>query len=789
MIGQTVSHYRILEKLGGGGMGVVYRAEDTRLGRQVALKFLPERLFSSHQARERFQREARAASALNHPGICTVYDVDAHEGEPFISMELLEGQTLQQRMGRPFKEEELLEVATQLADALGAAHAKGIVHRDIKPANIFLTARGQAKILDFGLAKLGGAGQAAADDVEGSKAPTRTAEQHLTSPGTTVGTVAYMSPEQARGETLDARTDVFSLGAVLYEMATGERLFARPSSLETLAAVLEGRPSLAPLERAAIPQRLKGIVRRCLAKSPAERYHDARGLLDDIRAEKATTTRSPGRTPRWLGLGAVIGVLVLAFGIVRWWEAHEGGASHVHSVAVLPLENLSGDPEQEYFADGMTEALITELSRIRALRVISRTSAMRYKSTDKSLPEIAGELGVDAVVEGSVLRVGDRVRVATQLIDASTDRNLWAESYDRDLRDVLALYSDVARAVTREIEVTLTPAEVSRMSEAGTVLPEAYEAYLRGRYHLNKYAPDEVERAVSYFERAIEAEPRYAAAYAGLAESYNWLGTAFLGEPPASSRRKAVAAARRALTIDPSLAEAHTALGWAEFSASDVDGAERAFQRALELAPNSSEAHRLYAYFVASQGELDEAVRQARMAVDLDPVSVIAQTALGHMLLVAGRNDEGLAELDRALELDPRFMFALQLRGVSLLHRGRVSEAVSSFESITAAPGGSSAVAVAGLGCAYVGAGDTPKAKELLKGLLARSDAQYVPQAPIAWLYSCLGENDEAIGWLQRAFAERPVTLRLVLRTWWSRDDPFRTDPRVQYLLRHPGRE
>jgi len=785
MLGTNLSHYQIREKLGEGGMGVVYRARDLTLGRDVAVKVLRTDVAPDSDRRRRFEREARAASALNHPNIVTIYEIAEDAGTSFLAMEFVEGRTLRSLLGNgPLPPSQILEISRQIVEGLAKAHAAGIVHRDLKPENIMVGADGYAKILDFGLAKLWPKQDGAAVD-----SALATEEHFETATGTLLGTPAYMSPEQAVGLPVDSRSDLFSLGAILYEMATGERLFARPSPVETLAAVVEAKPSLASLERAPVPQRLKGIVRRCLAKSPAERYHDTHELVEDLRAESVPAMRSPSRTPRWLPLGAVVGVLALVLASSPWWAGREGGTSRIRSLAVLPLENLSGDPEQEYFADGMTEALITELSRIKALRVISRTSAMRYKNTDKSLHEIASELDVDAVVEGSVLRVGDRVRVATQLIDASTDRNLWAESYDRELRDVLALHSEVARAVTREIEVALTPTEVSRMSDAGTVLPEAYEAYLRGRYHLNKFAPDEVEKAVSYFERAIAVEPGYAAAYAGLAESYNWLGTVFLGEPPASSRRKAVVAANRALEIDPNLAEAHTALGWAEFSGWEVGAAERAFQRALELNPNSSEARRLYAYLVASREDFDEAVRQARMAVELDPISAIAQTALGHMFLLAGRYDEALTEFGKALELEPHFMFALQLRGTTLLHSGRFEEAVTTFERLNAMPGGGSVVAVAGLGCASVGAGDTSRARALLSGLLARSETEYVPPAPIAWLYSCLGENDEAVAWLERASGERMVTLRLALRAWWPKDDPFRADPRVQKLLSRIGRE
>jgi serine/threonine protein kinase/tetratricopeptide (TPR) repeat protein len=787
MLGTTLSHYEIRETLGEGGMGVVYRARDTDLGRDVAVKLLRSDVAPDSERRRRFEQEARAASALNHPNIVTIYEIGEHAGARYLAMEFVEGRTLRSLLeDGPMPASQILELARQIAEGLAKAHAAGIVHRDLKPENIMVSTDGYVKILDFGLAKLWPEPERATVDPE-----MPTLQRFETGKGILLGTPAYMSPEQARGLPVDSRSDLFSFGAILYEMATGENPFARPSAAETLAAVLEAKPSFAPLERASVPLRLKGVVQRCLSKSPDERHDTTRELAEALRAESAPMEPSPSRRQRRLGLGALVGIgaLVLLVAILLWWRGQESRTHEIRSIAVLPLENLSGDPEQEYFADGMTEALITELSRIGALRVISRTSAMRYRDTDKSLPEIASELHVDAVVEGSVMRVGDRVRVATQLIDAATDRNLWAESYDRELKDVLALHSDVARAVAREIEVALTPGESSRMSENKTVRPEAYQAYLRGRYHLNKFAPDEVEEAISHFESALAMEPRYAAAYAGLADCYNWLGTAFLGEPPASSRLKAVEAANHALEIDPNLAEAYGALGWAEFTGGDARGAKRAFERALVLNPSSSEAHRLYAYLFASQEKFDEAIGQARMATDLDPVSVFTQTALGHVLLVAGRYDEGLRELDKALELGPRFIFAHVLRGVAYLHKAMFAEAVSAFQSIPTAPGESTAPAIAGLGCAYVGTGRTSEARELLHTLLARSAERYVPQAPIAWLYSCLGEDDEAVARLERAAEEGSGSLNVVLRTWWPESHPLRHDPRVRDLLRRIGQD
>ncbi len=493
LVGKTVSHYRVLEKLGGGGMGVVYRAEDTRLDRHVALKFLPEEMAQDKQALERFKREARAASALNHPNICTVHDIDEHEGRVFIVMELLEGHTLGHRIsGKPLPTELVLELGNQIAGALAAAHAKGITHRDVKPANIFVTEQEQAKLLDFGLAMIAMRAEAATETGARHDLPTATSGtpsgDDLTRTGMLMGTVPYMSPEQVRGEPLDAQTDLFSFGTVLYEMTTGQPAFSGETIGQIFDAILSHEPMAPRLLNPRVPAALQRLITKALSKKRQERYQNASELGADFKGVHLEMER---RRVRWRNraLAAALGVLLVLVGISwRLGRLRPGvpAAGQIQSIAVLPLENLSGDPAQEYFADGMTDALITDLGQVATLRVISRTSVMQYKGAKKPLPQIAQELNVDAVVEGTVQRSGNRVRITAQLLEARTDRHLWAESYERDAGEIIRLEEQTALAIAHEVSGRLSTAEETRLGSQRAVNPRAYDAYLHGRYLWNE---------------------------------------------------------------------------------------------------------------------------------------------------------------------------------------------------------------------------------------------------------------------------------------------------------------
>ena len=743
--GSRLGDYEIVSLLGPGGFGGAYRARDLRLHRDVAIKVLPEALSADAAALHRFEREAMAAARLNHPNIVTIHSIEHGGAVHLIVMELVEGQTLDRIIpegGLPL--EKFLDLAAELSDAVAAAHGKGIIHRDLKPGNIMVDNRGRIKILDFGIAKMT------------ELAAPEASELQETEPGMVMGTFPYMSPEQLEGKKLDSRTDIFSLGAVLYQMATGERPVRGNTHAELISAILRDKPKSLMDLRADLPLSLQRVLERCLAKKVEERYtapelHDA---IEQLRQ------KNPSRRHAASSASA------------------EG--PHVRSLAVLPLENLSRDPEQEYFAEGMTESLITSLAKISALRVISRTTAMLYKQTDKSLPQIARELNVDAVVEGTVQRSGEQVCVSAQLIQASTDTHLWAGSYARDLRDVLALQSEVARAIAKEVQVRLTPKEQVQLARSSQVDPKAYEAYLKGRYHWNKRDLEGLTKGAEYFQEATENDPTYAAAYAGLADSASRLGF-WADVAPAEGCARGKAAALKAIEMDNTLSEAYAALCYASIHYDfDVRAAEEAARRADELDPCNAFAVQGRACCLTVSGRAEEAAAEGLRAVQLEPLSLILQWTAGMFLYCARQYDEAIALSRKTLELDPKFAPSHYALGMAFVQKRMYGQAVGEME--VANQISQRGVFYLGfLGSVYGAVGRKEDAFKIINELRELSKQRHVSPFWAGLIYAALCEKDQAFLWLERALEDHAPWMAYLKAPPWF--DNLRSDPRYYRLL------
>jgi eukaryotic-like serine/threonine-protein kinase len=794
MVGQAISHYSVTEKIGEGGMGVVYRAHDLTLHRDVALKFLSIDVLDDRLAKENILKEARAISALNHPNICTIYEIGEAGGRPYLAMEYLEGQPLSREVMRGgLSVDVLVRYGIQLADALGHAHERGIVHRDLKAANVMVTPSGRLKVLDFGLSRR--MEKKVSED-------TTEYDPGRKSPGFITGTLPYTAPELLKGTEADARSDIWALGIILYELAAGKRPFRGGTPYELSDAILRGAP---PAIVPPLPFVVQSVIDKCLDKDPSQRYHsggEVRAALEAAstaaksdRVPIATLARAED-TPRrpavshrtiFYTAGFVI-LLALTVAGLSWKGRKPPSTARVvpgaiQSLAVLPLANLSGDPAQDYFADGMTDALITQLSQIRKLRVISRTSVMQYKHSQKPLSEIARDLNVDAVVEGSVVRANGRVRISAKLLQASVEQSLWADSYERDFTDVLALQGDVATAIARGIQVELSGPEASRLASSKAIVPEAYEAYLKGRFEAEKRTPDGLTIAVRYFQTAIAKDPAFAAAYAGLADSLRDLANYEI-RPPAEVIPQAKAAAQKALELDDRLAEAHAALATIRFYNLEWEGVESEFQRAIALNPGYAPALHWYALSLAAQGRKEESLTEIKLAREIDPRSLIINANVGWCYYLAGDPERAIEEEKTTLRLDPSFGIAHGYLGQAFLERRQFTEALEELRTfVSLAPGEISRKAE--LANAYALAGKKTEADDIRREFESNSGQKYISGYDWAMLYAGFRAKKQTLQWLERAFTERNG--RLVNLAVHPQFAFLRDEPAFQNLLRRMG--
>ncbi len=779
MVGQTISHYKILEQLGAGGMGEVWKAADLKLERQVALKFLAPHLVSDPETHKRFEREAKAAASLNHPNICHVYEIDEADGKAFLAMELVKGESLEALIEKgPVALEDALDLARQLAEGLREAHNNGIVHRDIKPANALVTPDGLVKILDFGLALL----------TEGSK---------LTQLDTSVGTVAYMSPEQAQGSEVDRRTDLWALGCVLYELISGQRPFQGQYDQAIVYSILNEEPQPLTGVRTGVPVELELLVGKCLAKDAANRYQNADDLIVDLRnlgeklksgkstvlsapAAPAAQTSTPSRRNILLGAGAAVVAAAAWFGGRRSSNTTAEPEKNP-SVAVMPFLNSSGDADFEYFSDGMTDELINALGRVRGLRVVGRTSVFRFKGQPYDIGDVAERLDVGAVLEGTVRKAGERLRITAQLIDAADGFEIWSDRFETEMTDVFDIQDEICRAMVGALQAELLPAGESIVRNYG-VDPKAYELYLRGRHHLARFTAVEMQKGREYFEQAIELDPNYPLALLGLSLYYSTFGGHGFA-PARQALSEAEVAVVKALEIDDSLALAHAQLGNILLHRWEWSLAATSIERALDLDPDLDHAYSAKAALMFHTGAYEQAIDFQRRAIELDPLSILSRLILASVSRIAGDYEVAIQAARQGLEIDERNAIAHGVIGTIHLETGRPEQGLVEIErarklSEEAAPGAS-------LALAYIANGRETEARQLVASVVDNRDESFVAGLMIALVYFELGEADLGFEWLEQAYRERESFLPSI--RWWSKRPSMQrwtTDPRYDDLLR-----